>query len=174
MFDHSRDLPDDLERPQTLRIWHSMWLDRIDRKAAYLRQRQAEEERRQHTRPPAPDWILELSRANGNPQAVHVGDCGMTGRQPRPVGQDEARRLLTVDGVPACPICRPDSALGIVDLADPPHGHARRRGSNTRARRLTILPPGQLAPFARNRISHAHPSTTLDLGTRSVRADLPR
>ncbi|MFC4650893.1 hypothetical protein ACFPEU_54240 [Streptomyces mangrovi] len=39
------DLPPDLDRLQTLRVWHALWLERIDRKIACLRQRQAEEER---------------------------------------------------------------------------------------------------------------------------------
>ncbi|MFM9562533.1 DUF6233 domain-containing protein [Streptomyces turgidiscabies] len=38
-----------------------------------------------------------------------------SGRRRRQVDQDGARRLLTVDGVPACPICRPDPALHITD-----------------------------------------------------------
>jgi hypothetical protein len=37
VFDNSRDLPDELEQLRTLRIWHAMWLERIDRKAAELR-----------------------------------------------------------------------------------------------------------------------------------------
>ena len=115
VFDTSRDLPDDLERLQTLRTWNAMWLARIDRKIAALEQRQAEEEHRQTHRPPVPDWILELNRATGRPLAVHVGDCGMGGRRRRQVDQDGARLLLTVDGVPACPICRPDTALHITD-----------------------------------------------------------
>lgn len=115
VFDNSRDLPDDLERLQTLRTWNAMWLARIDRKIAALEQRQAEEEHRRTHRPPVPDWILELNRATGHPLAVHVGDCGMAGRRRRQVDQDGARRLLTVDGVPACPICRPDTALHITD-----------------------------------------------------------
>ncbi|MEV0472339.1 DUF6233 domain-containing protein [Streptomyces prunicolor] len=119
MFDNSRDLPDDLERLQTLRIWHALWLERIDRKAAELRRRQAQEERGRASRPPVPDWILELSRATGHPLAVHVGDCGMAGRRRRPVGQDEARRILATTGVPACPICRPDTSLHIAGLASP-------------------------------------------------------
>jgi len=98
-----------------------MWLERIDRKAADLRKRQAEEERGRTRRPPVPDWILELNRATGHPLAVHVGDCGMAGRRKRPVGQDDARRLLTTDGVPACLICRPDTALHI-DLRGRSHG----------------------------------------------------
>jgi hypothetical protein len=94
-----------------MRTWHAMWLARIDRKAAELEQRQAEEEHRR----PIPDWILELNRATGHPLAVHVGDCGMAGRRRRQVDRDGARRLLTVDGEPACPICRPDTALHITD-----------------------------------------------------------
>ncbi|MFK0154274.1 DUF6233 domain-containing protein [Streptomyces sp. NPDC090493] len=92
-----------------------MWLDRIDRKAAELQQRQAEEERGRARRPPVPDWILELNRATGHPLAVHVGDCGMVGRRRRAVDQDGARRLLATDGIPACPICRPDTALHITN-----------------------------------------------------------
>ncbi|WTF00392.1 DUF6233 domain-containing protein [Streptomyces sp. NBC_01613] len=116
MFDHARDLPDDLERLQTLRIWHALCLDRIDRKIAHVQQRQAEEERGRARRPPTPDWILELNRTTGHPLAVHVGDCGMTGHRTQPVSHDGARRLLTTDQVPACPICRPDTELHIVDL----------------------------------------------------------
>ncbi|WP_405734958.1 DUF6233 domain-containing protein [Streptomyces sp. NBC_01537] len=96
-----------------------MWLERIDRKAVELRRRQAEEERGRARRPPVPDWILELNRATGHPLAVHVGDCGMAGRRTRSVGQDEARRLLATAGVPACPICRPDTSLHIAGFASP-------------------------------------------------------
>lgn len=103
-----------------MRIWHALWLDRIDRKTARLQQRQAEEERGRAQRLPAPDWVLELSRTDGRPIAVHAGHCGMTGRRTKPVDQDSARRLLTTDQVPACPIYRPDSALGIVDLVPSP------------------------------------------------------
>ncbi|MER5793366.1 DUF6233 domain-containing protein [Streptomyces sp. NPDC001980] len=93
-----------------------MWLERIDRKAADLRQRQAEEDRGRACRPPAPGWILELNRATGHPLAVYFGDFGMAGPRTQPVSQDDARRLLTTNGVPACPICRPDTSLHIVDL----------------------------------------------------------
>ncbi|MDT0570328.1 hypothetical protein RM704_23140 [Streptomyces sp. DSM 3412] len=53
MFD---DLPPDLERLRTLRVWHVMWLERIDRKIAALRQREAEQEHERRSRPPRPDW----------------------------------------------------------------------------------------------------------------------
>ncbi|MFF4307922.1 DUF6233 domain-containing protein [Streptomyces sp. NPDC001601] len=115
-----------------------MWLERIDRKAAGLRQRQAEEERGRARRPLAPDWVLELNRATGHPLAVHAGDCGMAGRRKQPIGPGDARRLLTTDGVPACPICRPDTSLHIVDgLASPAtalHSVGTRNGGGAAGR----------------------------------------
>ncbi|WP_331724029.1 DUF6233 domain-containing protein [Streptomyces sp. NBC_00005] len=142
MFDHARDLPDDLERLQTLRIWHALCLDRIDRKIAYLQERQAAEERGRARRPPTPDWILELNRTTGHPLAVHVGDCGMTGHRTQPVSHDSARRLLTTDQVPACPFCRPDTELHIVDLADRPAGlQARTPAGPSLARAARLEQP---------------------------------
>ncbi|MFJ9250481.1 DUF6233 domain-containing protein [Streptomyces sp. NPDC101776] len=114
MFDHSRDLPDSPEQLQTLRIWHAMWLDRIDRRIAYLQKRQVEEERGRRSRPRPPDWVVELSRATGEPLQVHDGACGMNGKRHRAVSRDEARRLLTTDAVPACPFCHPDTQLRII------------------------------------------------------------
>ena len=113
MFDDLRDLPPDLDRLQALRIWHALWLERIDRKIAHLRQRQAEEERGRMTRPQPPDWLVELHTATREPLQVHGGQCGMTGRSHRPVSRDEARRLLTTEAVPPCPFCRPDTQLHI-------------------------------------------------------------
>ncbi|MGY4983471.1 DUF6233 domain-containing protein [Streptomyces sp. 900105755] len=125
-----------------MRIWHARWLERSDRKAAGLRQRQAEEERGRARRPSAPDWILELNRGTGRPLAVHAGDCGMAGRRRQPAGQADARRLLTTDGVPACPICRPDTSLHIVDGLRTRSGH----------------PPGQRPPRGRTRLRPGRPS----------------
>ncbi|MCX4625124.1 hypothetical protein [Streptomyces albogriseolus] len=48
MFD---DLPPDLDRLHTLRVWHTMWLQRIDAKIAALARRQTEEERGRRNRP---------------------------------------------------------------------------------------------------------------------------
>ncbi|MEU5314377.1 DUF6233 domain-containing protein [Streptomyces sp. NPDC021562] len=143
VFDNSRDLPDDLERLQTLRIWHAMWLERIDRRAEELRRRQSEQARGRARRPPTPDWTLELNRATGQPVAVHVGDCGMAGQRKRPVGQDDARRLLTTDGVPACPVCRPDTELHIVDLTRGRGGRGERSPGVRSARRRGRARAGQ-------------------------------
>ncbi|MFD5538483.1 DUF6233 domain-containing protein [Streptomyces sp. NPDC127079] len=128
-----------------MRVWHALWLERIDRKSADLRQRQAEAERGRARRPPAPQCILELVLATGQPLAVHAGDCGMAGRRRRPVGQDDARRLLTTDPVPACPVCRPDTEH-IVGLA------ALLRSATSLATAPAASPATSLAPsLARDR-----------------------
>ncbi|MER7645526.1 DUF6233 domain-containing protein [Streptomyces sp. NPDC126522] len=97
------DLPPDLDRLHTLRTWHAMWLECIDRQIAYVRKRQAEEERGRRSRPKPADWVVELSRATSGPLQVHDGACGMKGKRHRAVSRDEARRLLTA--VPAIRAC---------------------------------------------------------------------
>ncbi|WP_437111931.1 hypothetical protein [Streptomyces sp. enrichment culture] len=53
-----------------LRVWHAMWVERIDRKIAAVEQRQAEEERARRLRPAPPGWVaafgggFEASRAS--------------------------------------------------------------------------------------------------------------
>ncbi|WP_420309234.1 DUF6233 domain-containing protein [Streptomyces sp. YS-B37] len=108
------DLPPDLDRLHTLRTWHAMCLERIDRWIAYVQKRQAEEERGRRSRPRPADWVVELSRATGGPLQVHDGACGMKGKRHGAVSRDEARRLLTADAVPARPVCQPDTQLRII------------------------------------------------------------
>ncbi|MEW2121800.1 DUF6233 domain-containing protein [Streptomyces sp. NPDC005474] len=132
MFD---DLPPDLARLDALRVWHALWLERIDRKIAYLRQREAEEEHGRRNRPRPPDWIVELSTGTGEPIQVHDGECSMTGTRQRAIDRDEARRLLTTGQVQACPFCHPDTQLHIIDLAD-----------RTRPPRRSLERPGRPAP----------------------------
>ncbi|UXX97344.1 DUF6233 domain-containing protein [Streptomyces sp. AD2-2] len=108
------DLPPDLDRLHTLRIWHAMWLERIDRQIAYAQRRQAEEECGRRSRPRPADWVVELSRATDGPLQVHDGACRMRGKRHRAVSRDEARRLLTADAVPACPVWQPDTQLRII------------------------------------------------------------
>ncbi|MFG2472860.1 DUF6233 domain-containing protein [Streptomyces canus] len=114
MFD---DLPPDLERLRTLRVWHALWLNRIDRKIALLERRKAEEEHGRRTRPPKPEWVVEVGIGTSKPPVqVHAGTCHMIGSRRRPVSRDEARRLLA-DGLRACTHCQPDIQLHIIDLA---------------------------------------------------------
>ncbi|EST17919.1 DUF6233 domain-containing protein [Streptomyces roseochromogenus] len=110
MFD---DLPPDLERLHTLRVWHAMWLARIDGKIEQLLQRQAEQEQGRRAKPQPPEWIVELGIGVGRPPVqVHQGSCYMAGKRRRPVGREEARHLLT-GGTSPCSHCRPDIGLGI-------------------------------------------------------------
>ena len=114
MFD---ELPDDLARLQTLRIWHALWLRRIDSKIAAAEQRAREEEHGCRARPAPPEWIVELGIGEGRPPVqVHAGDCYAAGKRRRAVDRDEARRLLSA-GLPGCTHGRPDIQLHIIDLA---------------------------------------------------------
>ncbi|MFF8883853.1 DUF6233 domain-containing protein [Streptomyces flaveolus] len=112
MFD---DLPPDLERLHTLRVWHAMWVRRIDTKIAAIVKRQAEEDHGRRNRPRPPEWIVELGiGARMPPLQVHAGDCYMAGQRRRPIDRDEARRLIA-SGLKACTHCRPDVQLRIID-----------------------------------------------------------
>ncbi|MFF0001633.1 DUF6233 domain-containing protein [Streptomyces avermitilis] len=111
----SDDLPPDLPRLQALRVWHALWLERIDRKIAALRMREAERQQGERARPTAPEWIVELGIGDGRPPAeLHTGDCYATGKRRRPVTREEARRLLA-SGLRACTHCRPDSELEVLE-----------------------------------------------------------
>ncbi|MGV9758620.1 DUF6233 domain-containing protein [Streptomyces tricolor] len=70
------------------------------------------------------------------PVQVHRGTCDLAGKRRRPVGRDEARRLLA-DGTSACGHCRPDTAFGVFDLC-----LRHRRGGVTPA-----TGPGQRSPW---------------------------
>jgi hypothetical protein len=109
------DLPPDLERLLTLRVWHAMWLARIDNKITELQRREAEREHGRRVRPARPEWIVQLGIGTGRPPVqVHAGDCYAAGNRRRAINRDEARRLLA-SGLPACPHCQPDIDLRILD-----------------------------------------------------------
>jgi hypothetical protein len=98
------DLPPDLERLLTLRVWHAMWLARIDDKISDIQRREAEHEHGWRVRPVRPEWIVQLGIGTGRPP----GDCYATGNRRRVINRDEARRLLA-SGLPACPTASPTS-----------------------------------------------------------------
>ncbi|MEU9663530.1 DUF6233 domain-containing protein [Streptomyces chartreusis] len=116
MFD---DLPPDLDRLRTLRVWHALWVERIDRKIEAVQRQQAEAERGRRARPKSPDWIVELGiGADRAPVQVHAGDCYIAGKRRRAVSRDEARQLLAA-GLEACTHCEPDTRLHILGLSRP-------------------------------------------------------
>ncbi|MFI7396231.1 DUF6233 domain-containing protein [Streptomyces tendae] len=90
-------------------------LDRTRQWIADEERREAERRRGVEETPPAPDWLLERGLNRGSPPVyVHVGGCWNAGSRSRGIGQDQARRAIA-EGVRACPHCRPDSALRMLD-----------------------------------------------------------
>ncbi|MFE9222867.1 DUF6233 domain-containing protein [Streptomyces lavendulae] len=54
------------------------------------------------------------NRPPARPARVHTGQCWDTRTRCKPATADQARSALTA-GVSACPHCRPDTALGILE-----------------------------------------------------------
>ncbi|MGW0916508.1 DUF6233 domain-containing protein [Streptomyces sp. NPDC002784] len=109
------DLPPDLPRLRILETWLVLTLDRVRRRIAAEERRAAERQRGIAARPPAPDWLVEQSLNRDVPPVyVHVGGCHMAGSRSRGIDRGQAIRALT-DGVDACPHCRPDTELGVLD-----------------------------------------------------------
>lgn len=107
---HMHDLPPDLPRLRTLEIWLDHTLGRVRTRIAEL---EAEAVRTPPPPPQTPDWEISGGRA-GQEAVVHVGGCGMAGKARRPIGRDQALGALA-DGVTlACPICQPDTELGLL------------------------------------------------------------
>ncbi|MGW6866484.1 DUF6233 domain-containing protein [Streptomyces sp. NPDC054901] len=77
-------------------------------------QREAAEARRRPADPP-PEWLVEHGIGTGRPAVrVHTGDCWDTRSRCKPVDRETARRALG-EGVQACPHCRPDTVLGLLE-----------------------------------------------------------
>ncbi|MFD7184958.1 DUF6233 domain-containing protein [Streptomyces sp. NPDC059904] len=89
-------------------------LEQIDRWIATEERRGAERRHGEQARPPAPDWLIEMGLGGRDPVYVHVGGCHMAGKRSRGAEWDQALRAVT-EGVDACPHCRPDTELGVLD-----------------------------------------------------------
>ncbi|MGW7818775.1 DUF6233 domain-containing protein [Streptomyces puniciscabiei] len=87
----------------------------MDRWIADEERREAERQRRLATRQAAPDWLIERGLNGRTAVYVHVGGCTGAGGRAAEVGRNQAVRALTEGGVAACPLCRPDTALGILE-----------------------------------------------------------
>lgn len=90
-------------------------LTQIDRWIAAEERREAERQHGLAARPPAPDWLIEHGPSGQDSMYVHTGDCWNAGKRSKGVTRDTALRALTEGGAPACPPCRPDTALGILE-----------------------------------------------------------
>ncbi|MER6367408.1 DUF6233 domain-containing protein [Streptomyces mirabilis] len=102
-------------------------LTQIDRWIAAEERREAERQHGIAARPPAPDWLIEHGLSGQDSMYVHTGDCWNAGKRSKGVTRDTALRALTEGGAPACPHCRPDTALGILE------GLFRRRATAARS-----------------------------------------
>ncbi|MFF8907163.1 DUF6233 domain-containing protein [Streptomyces olivaceoviridis] len=88
----------------------------MDRWIADEERREAERQRRLGARKAAAEWAIERGLSGRGAVYVHVGGCtGAGGGRAKGVGREQAVRALTEEGVPACPLCRPDTALGILE-----------------------------------------------------------
>ncbi|MFE0383749.1 DUF6233 domain-containing protein [Streptomyces bungoensis] len=88
----------------------------IDRWIAEEEQREAERRAARARRARAPDWLIQYGLSRANVDAVHAGDCWAAKRSGRcrPVTREQAVEALRQQ-VPACPHCRPDTGLGVLD-----------------------------------------------------------
>ncbi|MGW0345918.1 DUF6233 domain-containing protein [Streptomyces anthocyanicus] len=76
---------------------------------------QAERRRGAEEKPPPPDWLLEQGLNKSSPPVyVHVGDCWNAGSRSKGIEREQARCAIA-EGIRACPQCRPDSALRMLD-----------------------------------------------------------
>ncbi|MEU6597889.1 DUF6233 domain-containing protein [Streptomyces flaveolus] len=86
-------------------------LDLIDQWIADEERREAEQRTGLEQRPTAPEWLLEPGLNKESPAVyVHAGGCWNAGRRSHGIDRTDAQERLA-DGVPACPHCRPDTAL---------------------------------------------------------------
>ncbi|MGW4227652.1 DUF6233 domain-containing protein [Streptomyces bauhiniae] len=90
-------------------------LAQLDGWIAAAEQREAGRRRAQEARPAPPDWLLQSNSGGSRAAFVHTGDCRKAaGERWRPVTEQQAREALR-EQVPPCPLCRPETALGILD-----------------------------------------------------------
>ncbi|MBA4864350.1 hypothetical protein H1V43_23945 [Streptomyces sp. PSKA54] len=76
--------------------------------------RETERRRLEQARPPAPDWVVQMSLGAQHPMAVHVGGCHMAGKHFRGLTREQAMRARA-EGVDGCGHCGVDAELGYLD-----------------------------------------------------------
>ncbi|MFD5932480.1 DUF6233 domain-containing protein [Streptomyces sp. NPDC060333] len=115
MQDPLLPLPPALDQLLVIRRWLELTLARVDERITAV---QAADERRAHRLPPPepPQWWIEYGIGVARrPDRVHTGACKVTSRGRVATRQMILEVLRTVPTVIACPLCRPDSELGLLD-----------------------------------------------------------
>ncbi|MBA4865946.1 hypothetical protein H1V43_32300 [Streptomyces sp. PSKA54] len=108
------DLPPDLPRLRTLETWLRLQLDTVRTAIRQAERREQERQRGEQQRPPAPDWVVQMSIGSQHPMAVHVGGCHMAGKHQRGISREQALRARA-EGVDGCGHCGVDAELGFLD-----------------------------------------------------------
>ncbi|MFD0032499.1 DUF6233 domain-containing protein [Streptomyces sp. NPDC127172] len=106
----NEDLPPDVERLETLRTWHQMSLDRIDRALVVARQREAEAKDRRERAAAERRFKVEPGLEQ---QIIHRGGCAKWAGNGSYLDRDEVLLAIHDDAlnVLPCQVCRPDTAL---------------------------------------------------------------
>ncbi len=107
-------LPPDLPRLRTLITYLRGELSRAERA---LTAAEAAEALAGQRRPPLepPASLVERGIGTGRPAVrLHAGNCWDTGKRCAPATAEQIRALLA-EGIPACPHCRPDTTLGVLE-----------------------------------------------------------
>ncbi|MET9324981.1 DUF6233 domain-containing protein [Streptomyces sp. NPDC003038] len=108
-------LPSALDQPLLIRRWLELTLlARVDEKISAVRA--ADEERARRRPPEPPRWWIEYGiGVSRRPDRIHTGACPITSRGRAATRESVLEVLRTVPSVIACPLCRPDSELGLLD-----------------------------------------------------------
>ncbi|MEU9234486.1 DUF6233 domain-containing protein [Streptomyces subrutilus] len=107
-------LPPDLPRLRTLVTYLRGELGRAERALTAAEEAEAlAAQRRPPPEPPA--WLVERGIGVGRPPArVHAGGCWDATKRCAPATAEQIRALLA-QGIAACPQCRPDTILGVLE-----------------------------------------------------------
>ncbi|WRZ90269.1 DUF6233 domain-containing protein [Streptomyces sp. NBC_01007] len=107
-----------LEHLRSVHAWPLRQLRRTDGTIAELERQEAAATRAARTSPPPPrGWRLAMRRTGGakvTPDAARTDDCGMAGKNTKPLAHGQALRAIAEDGVTARPYRRPDTDPGVL------------------------------------------------------------
>ncbi|MET9323644.1 DUF6233 domain-containing protein [Streptomyces sp. NPDC003038] len=108
-------LPPAWDQLLVIRRWLELTLARVDERITAVRAAEEEQARRRPL-PQLPSWWIEYGiGAVRKPDRVHTGACRVTSRGRAATRESVLEVLRTVPSVIACPLCRPDSELGLLD-----------------------------------------------------------
>ncbi|WP_328765362.1 MULTISPECIES: DUF6233 domain-containing protein [unclassified Streptomyces] len=108
-------LPPRLGQLLVIRRWLELTLERVDARIETVRETEAALAQRRPLPEPAA-WWLEYGRGvQQAPTRVHTSACPQVSRSRPATRQSALETLRTVPDAIACPLCRPDRDLGLLD-----------------------------------------------------------